>query len=258
MKIYSLFLLLSFALINQSCDRCERGRGAQTTEIRVVPSFESVELKGSNDVKILKSSDGSFEVKVDEYSNLQAYIITEVVNNQLIIRTKDNICLRNSVGVITVKMPEPLYSVVLSGSGNIDIEGIFSSITTVSLSGSGNISNNEICHSNSLNMVLGGSGNINFGSLYSQNANILLSGSGNIDLTGSGSNYNCQLTGSGNISAYNFATSDAVCSLTGSGNIEVNAQTSLNATLSGSGDIRYTGTPAITQNVTGSGSVRPR
>jgi hypothetical protein len=256
-RIVSLFLAL--ALLQQSCDTCERGSGSITTENRTLSNFTSIELKGSSNVEVRKSSDSDFKVEVYEYANLQSYIVTEVVNNELVIRNQDGTCVKNSRAKITVYMPDPLYKTYLSGSGNIDINAEFLDLNEVNLSGSGNINANYPTNPSSFLAYLSGSGNIEIASCNSQNLDTQLRGSGNITVkAGATNNLISNLTGSGNIRLFSLAATAANCTLTGSGNIEVNASSTLSATLSGSGDIVYMGSPTLTQTRTGSGNIRRR
>lgn len=258
-KIYTASLFLALGLFQQSCDRCERGSGNLTTETRSVGSFTSIELKGSSDVEVRKSSDGDFKVEVYEYANVQSYIVTEVANNELVIKNQDGTCVKNSRAKITVYMPDPLYKTYLSGSGNIDINAEFLDLNEANLSGSGDINVNYPTNPNSFLAYLSGSGEIEIANCNSQSLDAQLGGSGDITVKGgTTSNLIANLTGSGNIELYSLSATAANCTLTGSGNIEVNASSTLSATLSGSGNITYMGSPAVTQNKTGSGNIRPR
>lgn len=254
----SLLYLFGMGLLLQSCGICERGTGSLGSETRTLDPFQSVDAQGSSNVDIQKSADGTYYAEVYDYPNIRAHIITQVVNNQLIIKNEAGTCFRHSDAKVTVYLPDPLYSVTLSGSGEVDIEAAFPDLAQIILSGSGDIESDYNQSIDSLDIQLGGSGCVELSGCQNQYTNILLSGSGNIELQGTTNAIQALLSGSGNIHGFEYAATSANCSLSGSGNIQVNASQTLNASISGSGDIVYMGTPTLQQTRTGSGKIRPR
>ena len=242
MKRTNLFLsiLVLVLFISTSCIfdlNVISGKGNIVSEKRVASDFTSIELQSSADVEIVKGT--SFNVSVSDYENILQYLTVEVVDNRLIIKKKPfTVNLWNSKAKVVVTMPDPLYSVKLSGSGNMKVNSTFNDLESLLLSGSGNIEVNSDCHLNKLNAQISGSGNIN--------------------AIGSVQELNTKISGSGNIRFSQMKAKTANCTISGSGNIYVFIEERLEAYLSGSGDIVYTGTPEVNSHLSGSGHVYKR
>ena len=82
--IVSAILLGSLALT--SCEDpvlCKNGDGPLVEEIRILPDFESVKLKGSMDITLIESTE--FKVLIEAQNNLMSDIETRVSGDELII-----------------------------------------------------------------------------------------------------------------------------------------------------------------------------
>jgi Putative auto-transporter adhesin, head GIN domain len=191
------------------------GRGQVQTENRPVANFTRVQVSGSVEVDITASS--QFAVEASAYENLLPILETYVQGNTLVVRFRPGTSVRNDNARVRIMMPT-LAAVQLSGSGNIDVVG-GASLLTSSFEGE-------------------------------------LTGSGNLNLRGNTALASLRVTGSGNINAQDLFADEVRALVTGSGNIRTFARNVLQATISGSGDIIYWGNPQVTSNVTGSGRVR--
>ncbi len=242
MKTKKLFLpaiMLFMAFLSTSCIfdfNVITGKGKIVTETRSAKGFTGIELQAGANVEIVKGN--TFSVTVSDYENLVKHISTEVSDNYLIIKNEPNsVHLWNSKANVVVTMPDSLYNIQLSGSGNINITSGFKDIQLLLLSGSGNINLNGDCILNKLEANIVGSGNINAtGNSTVQNLTTRISGSGNIHLS-------------------QLKAKVADCSISGSGRMNVFIEDTLEASVSGSGDIEYEGTPKVDSHVSGSGNV---
>src|SRR4030042_1194607 len=175
---------------------CINGNVMIETQSRNTASFNQIENSTGADVIYRQSDDVSITVVAE--SNLLGHIVTESVNGNLKIRMDPwNACLDyNERPVITVTSPE-LKNIVLSGSGNIGINGNGEN-GHLRISGSGNINSDEFLL-NSATETISGSGNIFTYVISSLTA--VISGSGNIYLKGDPS-INQTVSGSGRIIKY--------------------------------------------------------
>ena len=78
-----------------------------------------------------------------------------------------------------VTLPDPLYSMKLSGSGNMRVRSAFNDLGVLSLSGSGNIELKCDCRLKKLEAQISGSGNM-YGTGTVEELYTRISGSGNI------------------------------------------------------------------------------
>jgi len=210
------------------------GKGNIITESRSVTDFTSVEFQSGADIEIVKGT--TFKVSVSDYENIVKYLSATVENNCLIIRKEpNNVSLWNSKAKVVITLPDPLYSIKLSGSGNIKVDSSFNDLNNLMVSGSGNIEIRRICQLNKLEARI--------------------AGNGNIDAIGSVQDLYTNISGSGYIRFTEMKAKNATCAISGSGNTNVFIGDKLEASISGSGNIVYSGNPVVNSHTTGSGRV---
>jgi hypothetical protein len=234
MKKLSALLLVSILIV--FCSSCEKviGEGPSVTENRSIANFSSVASSISADVYYEQSPD--FKVEITAQQNIVDVIETHVINNELVIKFKDNVRVKRHEN-ISVKISSPVtHGLRISGSGNLVVNGSI----------------------NTTDMVLGlsGSGNINVHTLNSSSLNAGISGSGSITiLNGTGTTENLTISGSGNMDLINIEASAVHTTTSGSGEMRVNASKTLDVTISGSGSVTYRGNPLVNTRISGSGRV---
>ncbi len=239
-KKYSLvyFLVLIMTIGLGSCQaqtgKKEKSSAGQTKETRNASSFSSLDLAISANVFLRQGSPQSvvLEGDADDIDK----VVTEVSGSELKIKTRPGTWNIGRINVyITV---ENIKELNISGSGSIKAEtAIKSENLSLVISGSGNINIPQLSVQ-SVSSVISGSGNISY------------SGS-----TGAGKS-KLVVTGSGNINAEGLTTNDVTVNITGSGDCKVNANENLEVQITGSGSVFYKGKAMINANVTGSGKVR--
>ena len=226
-------------ILVSSCDflNCLEGNGVQSSEDRVVSGFTGIVNTSSFDVTVYYGNVSSVTVNADE--NLMQYIRTYISGGNLILETDQDRCLE-SVNRIEVSIVCPyIETLVLSGSGDMEINDFESDYLKINLSGSGDIDMNNILVNNTLDASLSGSGDIN--------------------AEGKSADAKYSLSGSGNIRAEDMVVGDCDVVLSGSGDIHCRFVTSLKGVLSGSGDVYFVGDNTIENiRVTGSGDVIER
>jgi hypothetical protein len=212
-----------------------KGNGKVTTETRSTGDYDGVKCAGSMDYVLVAGTEGKITIEAE--SNLMEYIITEIKNNNLIVKVKKGYNLKPSFNkALKVTIP-------------------FKDISSVSLAGSGDVWNEDKIKSNSLDVSLAGSGDM----VLDIDANSVegsLAGSGDITLKGNTNDLVLKLAGSGDIQAFGLQANNTKASIAGSGDIEVVSNKSLYARVSGSGDIEYKGNPDKEDTkVSGSGTI---
>ena len=231
-----LLSIISTSIQAQFFNKKIKGNGELTTITRNVSDYDEISVAGSFDVKLFKGEEGTITIKADE--NLLEYIVTEVKNSDLKIKTKKG------------------YTI--TSRKTIEITVPFESIDGVSLAGSGDVFTNDVIKSNNLKLSLAGSGNMDLnvstGEVVSN-----IAGSGNIQLAGDTDNFSCSIAGSGNLNGFNLNATIANAKIAGSGNIKINAVNEIHAKIAGSGNIVYSENPEIIKSKSvGSGSVKKK
>lgn len=210
-----------------------KGNGNITTEIRNTGNYDGIKCAGSMYFILVPSNEG--EITLEGDSNLLEYIITEVKNDNLVIKVKKGINFSYKSNAIKITVP-------------------FQDISKVSLAGSGDVINEGTITSNTLSVSLAGSGDMIL-NVEAKNIKTSLAGSGDITLKGITDDAKVSLAGSGDINAFGLQADNINASLAGSGDIQVTCNKNLKASVAGSGDIEYKGDPEVTKRVAGSGSV---
>ena len=212
------------------------GNGDLISEIRNTRNYNSITCTGAIDFVLVPGAAGNIEIEGE--SNLLKHVITEIKNENLIVKIKKNKILSSSPGMA--------LKVIIPYNNRLD---------KIALAGSGDLWNNGKLITSNLDVSLAGSGDISL-YVYTTNINVSLAGSGDITLKGATNNLSAKLAGSGDIHSFNLQTNHAVASVAGSGNIEIVSNESLKARVSGSGDIQYQGNPIKKDSkVSGSGNI---
>ncbi|MBO6607280.1 head GIN domain-containing protein [Psychroserpens sp.] len=231
----SILFVMSISISNAQWKKI-KGNGKMTTETRTTSSYDGIKCAGSFDYILVSGTEG--QLTLEGESNLLEYIVTEVKDGKLHVRTKKGKNLSTSWNkTIKVTIPvEDISQVSLSGSGDLWNEGM-----TLS--------------SNNLDVSLSGSGDVVL-DVNTQSVSGKVSGSGDLTLKGSTNSLRASVAGSGDFHGFNLKSVNTDVSVNGSGDAAVHCSGDLKARVSGSGDIEYRGNPKTKDTkVSGSGSI---
>lgn len=213
-----------------------KGNGNVTTITRTTPDYDGISCAGSFDYILVSGTEGKITIEGEE--NLLKYVVTEVKDNKLVVKTEKNINLSPSSNK-TIKITIP-----------------FKDIDNVSLAGSGDLTNTDTIKATDLKISLAGSGDIVL-TVETNNVKGSLAGSGDLTLKGNTNNLEANIAGSGDFHGFNLQANHTEVSVAGSGDAKVVSNESLKARIAGSGDIEYKGSPKKEDSkVAGSGSIR--
>lgn len=234
--VYFLLFFMTIS-IHGSCqaqNSQSKNSAGTTKETRNVSNFNALDLSVSANVLLRQGTPQSVVLEGD--ANDIEKIETEVSGSELKIKTKPG---KWNIGKITVYITmENIKDLNISGSGSIKAETpVKANGLSLVISGSGNINIPELSASE-ISAVISGSGSM----IYAGNS--------------SANRSNIVVTGSGNINAEGLNSNDARVTITGSGDCKVNANDKLDVQITGSGSVFYKGKALINANVTGSGKVR--
>ena len=205
-------LLYHFDVFGSSSNSTTEGSGVPAAQARDVAAFNSVELAGSNNLLIRVGEKQSIVVRADD--NLLDRVTTEVQSGKLVIaNTPGGLEAKTPMGV-EVSVPT-LNALMLTGSGNIVVNGIETESLKVTLPGSGTLTGSGTA--TRLEVTVGGSGTVQFTRLVANDVRAVVSGSGSIFITATKS-LDASVSGSGAI-LYAGNPQDVTRSVTGTGAI---------------------------------------
>lgn len=213
-----------------------KGNGNTVSIERSVGQYDGIAVSGWFDVDLVDGKEG--ELTLDGEENLLEYIITEVENGKLVIKTEKGVNLKPSSWEDGIRITVPVESIdALSLSGSADIVGK----TTVKAS--------------DFKTAMSGSGDITL-DLETESLSASMSGSGDMNLSGKTNNFDATISGSGDIKAFGLIADNVEATVSGSADIKVTANKILKARVSGSGDISYRGNPKkVDTKTSGSGDI---
>ena len=230
-------ILITLLLIAESiyAQNKIKGNGIITTITRTTTDYNTVSFAGSFDYVLVSGTEGKITIEGEE--NLLKYIITEVKNGDLKIKTKDNVNLQTSRNK-TIKITVP-----------------FKDINSVALVGSGDVWNEDVISTSKFKVSVTGSGDAKL-EVNSTSVEAKVTGSGELYLKGNTNNLNVSVSGSGEYKGFDLEANDVEVSVTGSGDAKISSNGHLKARVTGSGDIKYKGHPKTKDvKVAGSGSI---
>ncbi|WP_339656986.1 head GIN domain-containing protein [uncultured Maribacter sp.] len=236
----NLSALLFTGLITLSCSaqwgKTIKGNGNNVTIERNTGDYDGIAVSGWFDVDLVSGNEG--EVTLQGEENLLEYIITEVKDGKLVIKTEKGVNLKSSSWKSEIRITVPIET-----------------ISSVSMSGSGDIVGKTKIKSDKFNTAMSGSGDITL-DIDSNSISASMSGSGDITLSGKTIDFDATISGSGDIEAYNLEADNVSATISGSADIQVTAKKSIKARVSGSGDISYRGNPEkVDTKTSGSGDI---
>jgi len=211
---------------------------AQTSQNRSVSAFTEISLKIDANIHLTQGNTQSVEVKGN--GETLNRLITEVNDRKLVIKYPSDTWFKKwNPGRVDIYVTIPqIDALTISGSGSIESkEKINSRILSLILSGSGDINLPDLI-AEKVSVALSGSGNVK------------LSG----DATAA--ELKVAISGSGNVKATDFPANDVSVKIGGSGNSWVNSVKNLVVKLAGSGNVVYKGNPLVDSTILGSGNVR--
>jgi hypothetical protein len=230
-----LLSLILFVPFLSACDGVS-GSGNVIKETREVGPFRALEVSGSMDVYVSQGSSTTVTLEGEDNILPEIELVTE--GDKLEVRFKRNMNIRTHRDVKVYLSAKTLEGVELSGSGDVELSGIFNS-------------------SNPVHIGLAGSGDIK-GVFNAPEISIDLAGSGDIELKGETRNVNISVAGSGNCNAGALLAETAEVNIAGSGNVDLHASRELKTNIIGSGDVYYKGEPSISSSKIGSGTVKKK
>lgn len=235
-----LSVLLCAGLISLSCSaqwgKTIKGNGNNVTIERNTGDYDGVAVSGWFDVDLVSGNEGEITLQGEE--NLLEYIITEVKDGKLVIKTKKGVNLKTSSWKSEIRITVPVES-----------------INTVSMSGSGDIVGKTTIKTDKFTTSMSGSGDITL-DIDTGSISANMSGSGDINLSGNTTDFDATISGSGDIEAYDLEADNVNATISGSADIQVTAKKSIKARVSGSGDISYRGNPEkVDTKTSGSGDI---
>ncbi|MFK7782272.1 head GIN domain-containing protein [Psychroserpens sp.] len=235
MKKSILLTALLFCISFSYADKKIKGNGKIITTTRSTSDYDGIKCAGSFDYILVAGTEGKITIEGEE--NLLDYVVTEVKDNQLVVKTRKNVYLKPSNNK-TIKITIP-----------------FKDIDNVSLSGSGDLWNEDVIKANDLDVALAGSGDVVL-DIRATNTEGRIAGSGDLTLKGSTNKLEAKVAGSGDFHGFDLQSNHTVVAVAGSGDAEVVCNESLKARVAGSGDIEYRGNPKTEDTkVAGSGSI---
>ena len=150
------------------------GSGDVASETRNVSGFDEVELRGVGDLSIRQTGEESLTVEAEE--GVLPKIATEVVDGRLVIGPEPNTNIQTTRPIDYELSVEDLRALEVSGSGDVNAEGIDTDNLEVTITGSGAVEMGG--RADSQNVSVSGSGNYRALELESKQAKVDVEGAG--------------------------------------------------------------------------------
>ena len=197
-----------------------KGDGNITTTTRNTGDYDGLKAAGPMYFKLVQGTEG--KITIQGVSNLMEYIITEVKDGKLVVRSKKGVNLKPTKTIV-VTVP-------------------YQSISSVSLAGSGDVENSDAIKADDFKVALAGSGDIDL-KVDADSLESSIAGSGDIQLSGSTGSLETKIAGSGDFDGSSLDSKDVDVKIAGSGDVNVVCNGTLKVRISGSGDVKYSGNP---------------
>jgi Putative auto-transporter adhesin, head GIN domain len=211
-------LLSSMIFLATACGISKRGSGNIVSETKNVTTFTKVNVSSSIDVDVQQGNETSVVVEADD--NLIKYVEVNVINNELKIRMKDMVNLRNAT--IKVHVVAPQYNGFIS-SASSEI-----------------VSNSVITSTDKITLKASSSSKIEI-QLDAPYVSADASSSADIVATGRTRELTAEGSSSASINLSNLRAEVVTVIASSSSDVSVFGSLKINAAANSSGDITYTG-----------------
>lgn len=232
--IFTFLIIATLSSCHFAGGKRVRGNGTVVTENREAGTFDGVYISGNADLYV--KQDSVFSIKVEADENLQEYIVTEVSDGILKIRSRDGVNLRPSRSIKVFVSGPSLDEFKASGACDI-------------------IGENKITNIERISIRLSGSSDVRM-ELMSPEVEAELSGAGSITLWGQTKNFTVDGSGSTDIKCFDLQAENTDVEISGAGDAEVFASVQLDVRVSGAGDVKYKGNATVSKQISGAGSVK--
>lgn len=233
-------MAFSAAVLLYSCDvtgqNRVKGNGHVIKEERKVAPFHRIKVEGSMNVYLTQGAAKAAVIEAED--NIAPLVELVEEDGRLIVRLRRGVSISTHKDLNVFLTTPEIDDASLAGSGDLKLDGKFTSSSDVkfSLSGSGNLK-----------------GDINAPAVKAS-----IAGSGDIKLKGETKDVNLSIAGSGNFEGDELLSENVSVNIAGSGDADVYASVKLEAKIAGSGNVNYKGSPQISSSVAGSGNINKR
>lgn len=236
LRLFAVLFLLSFsAIASGQFWETVRGNKNVVTKERNTSDFTGIRVSSGIDVFLKQGNEISVEVEADE--NLHSYIITDVRDGVLIVKT-DNVNIRDAERKrVNVVMRE---------------------IDRISTSSAGDVIGQTPVKATNLELNASSAGNIAL-DVTADEIEVDISSSGDITLSGEADFLEATLSSAGDLNAIDLKVREAKISASSAGDADVYVSEKLTARASSAGDINYSGDPKMVDaHSSSAGGIRRR
>jgi hypothetical protein len=197
--------------------------------------YSKIKVDGRCDIQYYAAPSDTVTLEVQP--NLREYFVTEVINNELIIRTTRKINFRSK------KTLSPVLTVYAPALNSLKIAGMCT------------FKANDKITADSFYLEISGAGDGKI-ELDVNSLKASMSGAGRFEISGKADNAEIAMSGAGELNAFSLQTRDASVNLSGVGTIKINSSEKLYVKASGAGKVEYKGSPALSLNTSGAVNIK--
>jgi hypothetical protein len=215
--------------INSACGPVVRGSGKLKTETRAVNEFTQLNISGMGQLVFKQEATPTLTIEADD--NLLPYIISEVQNDTLILRTKPDVQLRPKQSIKYIVSAPEIHAIHSAGGVQVEIPEMAVP---------------------SFNLTYAGS--IEFkGTLVTDKLIVRGSGAGDVTVQGKATHQDLKFSGSSKYHALALDSETITISASGASDIRIKASRSITGSASGSS---FVSAQAPSVDITTAGSSR--
>ena len=230
-----------------------RTPGEIIQETRSIEDVDGISLATQGDMIIKIGQQESLVIEAED--NIIENIETRVENGVLMIKSRNNLGLRNLEPINYTLTVKALDTINISSSGNIQAPDLQADQFDINLSSSGDLNMGDL-ETETLTIKLSSSGNLSMGMLDAKTLKVSITSSGDVDILGGDIKHqDISISSSGKYAARDMNSQTAEVALSSSGSATLKVSDQLSANISSSGDLNYIGTPVLNASTSSSGRI---
>lgn len=227
------------------------GSGYSVTEVRPVSDIKRVNFETQGELIIEVGETESLVVEAED--NLQAFIVTEVRDGELRIRSRDRNFFRNREPIVFRLTVRELDGLTVGSTGNVEAPDLEADSFSIRLGSTGRLDMGQL-RAERVEIRASSTGSARLDALYAGLLGIHVSSTGNIRVDGGKvTSQDIVISSTGSYEAEDLESDVANVHIYSTGSAHIYVNDYLEAELNSTGDVRYAGNPQTTieRNSTG-------
>ncbi|MCD4784248.1 MAG: DUF2807 domain-containing protein [Candidatus Eremiobacteraeota bacterium] len=219
-----------------------KGSGNMAEEIREVPDFTKIEVKGGLDVEVKCGEKTKIIIEADD--NLISHIQTNVEGDKLTVKSSGS--FSGTKGIKIIISARNIDELKATGASKIKMEGLRNESLNVDANGASKVKLEG--ETEDLKIKASGASKIKLDDIKTEKIYVEITGASSLNATGASEDLNIKGAGASSIDMEELKAQNVMLDISGASNATINVEGTLRVKATGASSIKYSGSPQDVQS----------